>query len=164
MQSESTETTKCKLCGSNEVSWGQLCDACKGKSVDSPPDNSKPTQTCATCGGPFEPYRVGPNWVRQPTQCFACLMRKKYGPDWKPGITKADRKLMSLRKKRAEKKVVAENKMVQPAKSVSDATIMLTFDGPDVAMYERILEIANRERRTVDQQVLFFMDGVLGRE
>jgi hypothetical protein len=187
-------TTKiCELCKKREVESGRLCEACKGNAAPQPTEcggsllvpvarmpidssaiyTTPQPQTCQTCGGPFEPYKIGPNWVRKPDQCQDCLMRKKYGADWVPGLSGWQRKLKRKEMQEKVAEVLKERKNCLKVGTQSrdrdidcpDAMpncITLKFNGPDEAMFRQIEAISTKERRTMDQQVLFFLDGVLG--
>lgn len=177
------QTTKaCRLCGSSDVEFGQLCEACKSDKVVKesawmlaepyPVAMVAPTSqvvdpppTCLICGGPFEPYKIGRSFVQKPGQCQTCLMRKKYGPDWRPGGLKANRKPGN--KKLPEQPGTNPTPDAQPAANpapepeVIEHSITLRFVGPDHGMFLRLKEIATKERRSLDQQVLFYLDSIL---
>jgi hypothetical protein len=185
VDTSSNKTTICALCGSLDVEFGQLCESCKGNG--SPPVTSvkedrithgsargpvhdpvadSENQTCLICGGPFEPYKIGRSFVQKPGQCHACLMRKKYGADWVPGGTKALRK---PRKKKLPEQLRATPTIdaqptatPMPEPEMLEYSVTLRFEGPDEGMYFNLLRICTRERRSLDQQVLFYLDGVLG--
>jgi len=182
-----TTNTRCKFCGApTEDYTKQLCAMCMGdirafdgevnppapKVPEQPelkswtiPEPAPEPQTCQTCGGPFEPYKVGPHWVRQPIQCYACLMKKKYGPDWEPGGTKASRKLKNAIAKELALSVTKREPTSEPKEETVfdlgriNLVAVLRFNGPDEAMYKRLQEIATRERRTIEAQILYLLDG-----
>jgi hypothetical protein len=191
MQSATT-TESCEICHSAPPSPGfSLCDKCKGfdplgeivektttsvkedRSVHGSawgpvhdPVADSENQTCLTCGGPFEPYKIGRAFVQKPGQCRACLMRKKYGADWQPGGRNALRK---PRKKKLPKHFEATPTLdaqptatPMPEPEMLEYSVTLRFEGPDEGMYFNLLRICTRERRSLDQQVLFYLDGVLG--
>jgi hypothetical protein len=78
-------------------------------------------------------------------------MRKKYGPDWVPGGSKAKKKV-AMQKANA---IMAEGSFH------GDFMVRLLFDTRDQALYRKIQEISNRERRTMEQQILWFVERTL---
>jgi hypothetical protein len=44
-----------------------------------------------------------------------------------------------------------------------DFIVHLAFGTRDASMYRKIQEIATKERRTTEQQILYFLDGVFTR-
>jgi hypothetical protein len=183
----------CKLCGSDDVQFGVLCEACKGmggKSHDAPlgslnpdgnpdnsmhacinpcinpkgiPDDAESPPTCNTCGEPIVPFRVGQNMVKKGI-CKPCLMKKKYGPNWVPGGKKS---LRVPRKKREDNKGVKMAQapirapFVYPDPPELRPDIWIFFEDEDKALHTRLKDIAKRERRTIQQQILWFIDRML---
>ena len=173
-----TDTT-CQICQQRPPREGlKVCGVCLGmedeptmdpiQTVESPTERTP--FHCHTCGKPIEPYKLGRNIILSGI-CRPCVMRKKYGPDWVPG---GDRKEVQARAraKRAAKKAENGTKQDKPAETRNlssanhntegsfhgDFVVRLVFDTRDQAMYRRIQEIATKERRTTEQQILYFLD------
>lgn len=100
---------------------------------------------CLTCGDHFEPYQLGRNTVRD-RECHTCLMRRKYGPKWQPGKAK---------KKNGDGSTRGKEPLTDAEES---ASIMLTFRDTDMEIYRGLFGLAGKERRTIDQQVLWFLE------
>lgn len=185
MISSNSETLPgCKLCGSPDVNFGQLCDVCKGIKQPDPTDlqqvfremdqvevapdkGGDPADiettnklACHECGRPFSPFKIGPFY--QKSKCYRCYMVMKYGPQWEqkhgdspdaPGRTKNPVKPKPTTNPKPERETVSFNPV--PGQSLF---VQITFEGPDEEMYRQLRAIATRERRSMEQQILFYLD------
>lgn len=147
-------------------------------------------ELCEVCGASIEPYQLGRNIIRR-GQCKTCLMKKMYGRDWEPGgnLKKrlsagkrcGDRKRALMKEKEAELTVTEpETNPIQEVASsmpvntpvthaTSDAIlgglivnhVTVPFEGDDEALYQRLKTLSLKERRSIEQQVLYFLEKVI---
>lgn len=129
---------------------------------------------CATCGIDFEPYRNGVCLVKN-NICQPCLMRKKYGDDWVPGGNRENRLKVQKARRERRKKILKEKEAAPTApvetekeyaaqqivSTVEYPAITIEFSSEDQALYERLKTIAKRERRTLEQQMLYYVEYAL---
>lgn len=184
-----TEPT-CQICHKNAPTDGfQVCDTCKGfdplaARIEIDP-TAKPIGHCLTCGADgWEPYKIGKATIKAGI-CYSCVMRKKYGSDWVPGGNVARRKAYAAkyREKKKAMKQIADKIMEESGKMIEaengtqqkpfyyspteseayDVTIYFVDNGDDsdIQMFKKIQAIAKKERRTLEQQIIYLLDGVL---
>lgn len=129
---------------------------------------------CATCGIDFEPYRNGVCLVKN-NICQPCLMRKKYGDDWVPGGNRENRLKVQKARRERRKKILKEKEAAPTApvetekeyaaqqivSTVEYPAITIEFSSDDQALYDRLNALASKERRSVQQQILYFLDRVI---
>lgn len=129
---------------------------------------------CATCGADFEPYKNGWGMIRDGL-CKPCLMKKKYGPDWIPGGNRENRLKVQKARRERRKKILKEKEAAPTAPAETDKeyaaqqivstvyypAITIEFSSEDQALYDRLNALASKERRSVQQQILYFLDRVI---
>lgn len=162
-----TDTT-CQICHRATPPEGRkVCDQCMGFDRTELEQNTEPPtesvlNICNTCGNGFAPYRLGRNTVSKGI-CFACVMRKKYGPDWVPGgkSRTGEGRSIYMKQLRERKKEARQSGENGNAPKLATPDITISFEGPDKKLFMELVRIATRERRTVDQQVLWFVERTL---
>lgn len=144
-------------------------DQIQQASIEPEADAEPFTAICTTCGEVIEPYQLGRNTIKAGI-CSPCLMKKKYGNSWVPGKNPQKRKA-SAKAYREAKKVEKDadqgngkgKSLTRPVNETPPEwpSITLHFEGEDRALFGILQEIARKERRTIDQQVLWFIDKTL---
>lgn len=109
--------------------------------TEEPPKKSDSTCVCH-CGKEFEPYKRGVVIVK--TVCQECLREKNKA--------NAD----NARKASSPKKPSKEDGVT--ATPTSHKSVTLAFDGKDLPMFERIKTASARERRTMESQILYWLE------
>lgn len=167
-------TETCQICHRATPPEGRrVCDACMGfDRTECSTQASEPVAgidpslaVCDTCGEAFAPYKLGRNFVKDGI-CRDCVMRKKYGPDWVPGgkSKTKERKQIYYKRYKEKKEANGGNASGLSDTAPPDKYLTIVFVGDnDEAMLARIKDIATRERRSMEQQVLYLLDGVLRR-
>ena len=156
------------------------CETC-GELIE-PYKIGRQTRTVGECQSCYNKRRYGPNWKpgghtrdEKAAKCKAWREKKKmekYGngngnkpeapADTGPPEVQAEAFAMldSIKAGQAEQAIMAKN--VSGALTIKGIKhITLAFVDNDEAMYQRLKDIATRERRSMEQQVLYFLDRVI---
>lgn len=180
-------TETCQICHTRAPrEGGKVCNQCMGLEREPEAGVEPELGICDECNKAFVPYKLGRGTVKDGI-CYDCVMKKKYGPDWIPGGHSNTLEKQRLYRQRYEQKrklrmqQKPENGTEEaPAKEASKQkypwvewteeqvdspipTITITFADEDEAMYQRLKDLASKERRSIDQQVMYLLDGVMGR-
>ncbi len=104
-------------------------------------ESTKQTCVCKECKGTFEPYKHGATVVK--TICATCLTAKIF-----------------------RKKKDSGSQAAEPAQTVANSrycngSITLVFADADGELLRRINDISRRERRSVDSQILYWLENYI---
>lgn len=126
--------------------------------------NTAPTESalelCRECGALIVPYKIGRNTITS-GHCRICNQKLKYGSDWEPG-----RKEDPLRRSEYQRKKYLERKKAKKQDkdnggTLVTSTLTIAFMGDDEDILRSLEAIAAKERRSIEQQVLYFLDRAL---
>lgn len=148
---------------------------------------------CTTCGDYIKPYQLGrstvhrgscypcmmrkkygPEWIpggKKKTREQRNEFQRRYRAKKRAAIGKdnggamMDKPDTTVQVAAAEASELFDSKFPWVGQQLDQGVpcVSLCFDARDQAMYEKIADIARTERRTIEQQVLYLLDGVLSR-
>ncbi|MFZ2446072.1 MAG: hypothetical protein WAW37_06930 [Syntrophobacteraceae bacterium] len=132
--------------------WERLCNSLLAKpsiesgavtmadkhQSDEQPIAASSMRICGCCGKEFQPYQHGITFIKK--TCRECLVKKI---NRKKGVAEVKQKAPALR----------------PASNSTDSeTVFLLFARSDEQLLKRIRELSLRERRTVESQILYWLE------
>lgn len=160
-----TDEATCRICKTGTPREGRtVCDKCLG--FEGPTETIPPNPNlCCDCGSKIEPYKIGRNTITS-GRCRECNQKLKYGPDWIPGgRSKSKEKQREYAKQYNDKKRSARDKgndknQVSTPDENAIITLTIPFTGGDETMFRKLQAVAARERRSPEQQLLYYLDGI----
>lgn len=139
----------CKICGKHQPSEGRVvCDRCLGFESAADPDAAT-LLLCRECGQPIVPFKLGRNTVTS-GRCRDCMnvFRGR----------KISATMLSRSAQDGEQRKPRTVSAPLSPKPPRPSSVTIPFEGADKTLLRHLQLIAGKERRSIEQQILYLLD------